>query len=209
VATQLEIVNKALARLGIKKPLTALTDDRAEATQASNFWTPTVKELLELFDWPWAAKYAVLSESTTALSTDVWGYTYDLPADCVAARLIYTGTRVPNSEERIPYDLEWNDDDSITSLRCDVAPVADESPLLRYTVDFSSSANAAKFPPLFADAVAWTIARELAVPLEVDARLAEITMVKADLALSRAIAASLRQRQEDGSPDGSTASSRL
>jgi len=70
MATQIQIVNRALSRLGIKKQLTALTGTTVEEEQATLFWAPTVENLLESFDhWGFAHRLSELSTFPVTAST--------------------------------------------------------------------------------------------------------------------------------------------
>lgn len=107
-SAQIDIVNRALAQLGIKKLLTTINDaGRVEADMARLFWAECVETLLQSFPWPFARRFATpLVQVVAAYDTTRWGFSYALPTDALAIRSIWTGGRTPRSDERVPFALE-------------------------------------------------------------------------------------------------------
>src|SRR5205823_5041731 len=60
--------------------------------------------LLEMLDWPFARRHAVLAALT--LTRTGWAYVYSLPGDCLAPRRLATGIRPEPVDARIPFDIE-------------------------------------------------------------------------------------------------------
>lgn len=81
MASQTEIVNMALHKLGANR-VTAITDDSKEARTATDVWGPCRDSVLQDHLWNFATRRATLAQ----LSSDPdWGYDYQfqLPTDCL------------------------------------------------------------------------------------------------------------------------------
>ena len=77
--TNVEIVNDALARLGVS-PINALADATKQAQFANRFYNQTLDEVLAARQWPFATKRATLTVITPKPTAE-WAYGYTLPAD--------------------------------------------------------------------------------------------------------------------------------
>lgn len=185
-----EICNLALLRIGAKVYLTALTDVRPEAQACAIIYPQHRDALLELFDWPFAARRAKLTATATARTG--WAYAYALPGDCVAPRMLNPGRSVVASM-RDRFEVEANDALSGRLILTDA-----KEPELLYTALVTSPPA---FSPLFTDALAWRIAAELVMALPVKPEVAVRAMQQAQLAEQRAAAAALSQRLPDPPPD--------
>lgn len=77
--TNVEIVNDALARLGVS-PINALSDTTKQAQFANRFYNQTLDEVLASRQWPFATKRVTLT-AITPKPTAEWGFGYNLPSD--------------------------------------------------------------------------------------------------------------------------------
>lgn len=78
-ASETDIVNDALARLGVS-PIMSLTDATKQAQFANRFYDQTRDEVLAGHPWNFATRRAVLAQISTAPDFE-WLYAYQLPSD--------------------------------------------------------------------------------------------------------------------------------
>jgi len=150
--------------LGIRGALIDdLTADQHEEAEVFSAIFENVRDAcLAAFPWPFATlrkPLAQIAESQEP-ARDGWLYVYALPEDCLQEREIWeTGTdpRFLRSDQRQPFAIEKASADDSRVLLCDLPSVT-----LRYTTHFS---DAARFHPVFADALAWLLAAEAASAL--------------------------------------------
>lgn len=189
--TAAQLCNIALARVGQRQFIDNLDENNAQAKLCKTLYAPARDTVLESFAWQFAARRATLA-LLAAVTRDGWTYAYDLPSDCLAPREIYAGTRNPAGEQRIP----WSVEDDPTYGRIVLTDQAEA--VLSYT---RAMETVALFPPLFIEALAWKLASDLALSLPVKPAVFPMTKREYEIALSRAIAAQLNQRQADAALD--------
>jgi hypothetical protein len=98
---------------------------------------------------------------------------YRLPSDCLMPRAILPDAHVRRHRERIPFAVASDDGGPVL--------VTDkEAATLTYTRRLIDPIH---WPTWFHDLLAWTLAKELAMPLAVDPRLVDAVERKADKAL--------------------------
>lgn len=203
-AAQLGICNAALLHLA-NKAIRSLTDASEAAAACLLFYDQVRDEVLREFRWPFATRFAALTlvggTSTVPVTTE-WGYSYRLPADCLAPRRILSGTRRETRDDRVPFDTA--SDDSGGLLYTDQPPVDATSttpqlPQLEYTALVAE----ARFPSDFTQALSLKLAFYVAPaltggdPQKLGARAGQI--YEAMLARSEYNAA--LERQRDPEPD--------
>lgn len=193
MATQVGICNLALGRIGSRKPLASLEENRPEAQQCAAIWDTVVETALGSAWWTFATGRAVLAQSATETERPGWEYVYALPSDCVQVRGLWAGVRTPAPHMRTPFAVEANDAGDGKVLLTD-----DAEAQLTYTRRLTT---VPLYPPLFTDALAWMLASELALSLPVKPDLSRNAFQRAELALARAAAAALREGQEDAPPE--------
>lgn len=201
-----QICNRALLRVGQRQ----LIGDLAEATtpaQACNaLYSMAVDEVLAEIPWRWATLRAALALLGTNSPLN-WAYIYALPSDCLTARYILDGTLLstpfssagfdtlqtaPGREGRVPFALKYN------AISGPVLLTDQENAGLVYVARVTVVPH---FPPLFADALAWKLAAELALALPVKPQVGIAMMQSYQQALARAAAADANQGQADVPPD--------
>lgn len=182
------ICNIALLRIGVTDTIDALTDASDEAKACTVLYAQARDTLLQSFRWPFAQRRATLA-LLASVEVEGWGYAYALPADFLAARSVWGGSRTGTP---VPYALEH----SATSGRMLLTDMPDAE--LHYTAQVTA---VGVFPPLFVDALVWALAQDLAMALPVK----EGAQVRAkqgyELALSRAMAAALNEQVADEAPE--------
>ena len=189
--TEAQVANLALAFVGHAAPITSLADNTAAARACNSIYAPARDALLERYNWKFARKHVVLA-LLSGVERTAWAYCYELPADCLAPRALWSGTRTPRVDERIPFDWEAGD----TGASILVTDQADAE--LEYT---AKETTVAKFTPGFVKALAWAMAVELALVLPVKPALALRLDDKAKMALAQAVAAMEGTARKDAAPD--------
>jgi hypothetical protein len=189
MATTIQIVNKALVRIGVRQFIDDLDEATAAAEIASVLFEPTRDEVLESNRWRFATQRSFLAVIEDAERTG-WTYAYGLPTDCLSARYLAepNGHRTPTAAQRIPFTVELNEDGDGKILLTDQVDAE-----LVYTARVESSTL---FPPLFCDALAWKLASEFAMALPVKEGLSDRALRMYELTLTRAAASSFEQSEE-------------
>ncbi len=185
--TEAEICNVALSRVGNRQYIDSLIEDTAEAQVCAMLYPGARDTMLASYPWPWAQRRLTLA-ALVGVTRAGWDYAFALPADLVTARAISTETRNPLADSRVPYSIE---SDSTVGR---ILLVDEEAPELVYT---SKITSVALWPALFADAVQWRLAMELALAWPDKASLAALMGQQAERAMARAIASEMRQSQDD------------
>lgn len=187
--SEVQIVNMALARIGVLKPITALTENSTEAIAAKLFYEHIRDDLLTRWPWPWATRRASLAQLSGVIDTtvDAYQYAYSLPADCLRVRSVWYGDRNPSGRAKAEYELRLNGD--VAVLLCDLDTV-----VLVYTARVT---DPNQWHSAFTDALAWTLADELSRSLESGRDVSR----QAEMARQRAAAVALASVQQDPMPD--------
>lgn len=139
------ICNSALAKVG-KQAITSLSDTTISAALCNQLYNVKRRELLRSHPWKFALKRQTLSASTV---DPVWGltYAYPLPSDCL---------RVLDVEDN---DVEWRVEQHESAL----AVITDNASCkILFIQDVE---NTSLFDANFDEALALSIAMDLAIPL--------------------------------------------
>lgn len=148
----IEICNQALGNLGTKSAIQALNEASTEAKECLRWYDPSRKSTLERFDWGFARRRAALALHTVD-APDTWGYRYQWPATCIAARYIPD----PGDDDvKVPFRQE-NASDGSRSLLTNLG-----SATLIYTFD---ATDPNLFTPTFVDALSFLMAFRMAPKL--------------------------------------------
>lgn len=214
--TEAELCNLALSRVGSRVILNSLDESNVEARTCKVHYPTTRNALLELYAWPFAEREAYLSAISGATRFG-WGFVYALPADCLAPRYIFTGSRNPfpaspiapawpgttavPAQGRVPFSIaDGNADATGRILKTDATPC----PLV-YTAKITS---VALFSDTFVEALSWWLASELfgALPIKPQTALTAAQMFQRAQYIAQASAA--RQQTEAQPPPSSFVSGR-
>jgi hypothetical protein len=150
MASEIEIINLALARLGDDATVASISppEGSAQAEHAQRFYPIARDSMLEMHAWAFACKRVSIALQTVD-SWD-WDYAYARPADAIRILSILAyGASSDDATEN--FDLEGD------TILTDV-----ELATCRYVARITDSA---KFPPLFVDSLAWLLASYLAGPV--------------------------------------------
>jgi hypothetical protein len=172
MATDLEVVNEALVKIGAS-PIASLQDVGAQATAARVAYSTVVGTLLAQTPWYWALKRVQLPEVSLADGEfdefDQFDHIYQLPSDLV--RSIGLASCEPFALIRDKLHTDDND------------------PVLVYVF----RAEVTRWPDYFRDLVVKTLAGELAISVTDSSNRANLWLSRADVARPRAMAIDAQQ----------------
>ena len=180
MASEVDIVNLALANLGDNATVTSLypPEGSAQSEHAARFYPIARDTLLEMHTWAFTTRRATLN--LLSITVPQWDYVYAVPNNwigCIAIlppdsnsdyssiyspvdTLGYTANNVPlvQGGQYIPqpYQVESADDGS------DIILTNQENAVLRYSV---SVTDTTKFTAMFTMTLAWHLASMLAGPI--------------------------------------------
>ena len=184
MATQVDVCNWALARIAVTRTISALDETSQEASTCSLWLDQIIDLVLRDHPWPFARRDVVLA-LVEEQPTPEWLFSYRMPADCLRVRRIIDGKR-PNLPT---YPMQIAGDDAGSLIYCDAEDAA-----LSYTARVT---DASRWPPDFADALAWRLAAEIAGPLAQSAAIADRAMRGYYAAVSKALSTALSEEQPD------------
>lgn len=154
--TEVLIANMALGRIGQSVAIESLTESTTAARVCNTYYVPSRDFVLRAFNWPFARETFTLNQLGED-PTDDWAYYYQVPADCIKARKIVSGTR------RNPAGPKFHIAESAAGK---VLYTDEGSPVvLEYT---KLMTDPTYFDADFASALAWRLASEIALPLTRD-----------------------------------------
>jgi len=149
------LCNIALGHIG-KPTISDLMEASEEARQCNLHYALTRDTMLQGYPWLFAKKTIVLAQVTNVWE-ERWGYSYTRPSDCLKVRRIVP--EIDRDEETHP--IAYSVGEGL--IFCDSSPAK-----LEYTKRFE---DAAKFPPLFQEALTWALASKVCMPLTKDQSL--------------------------------------
>lgn len=190
------ICNVALLRVGVTATIDAITDDTTEARACLALYQHNRDRLLSEAPWRFATRRSDLSV-LQGVERSGWEYAYALPSDLLLAREIWCGIRAPQVQGRLPFVVE-GDATHGQILLCDVEATAEEPLELLYT---ARVAEPGRYPAHFSEALAWSMASDLAMALAVKEPLSARARQMYEASLSRAMAIELGHVEADLPPD--------
>ncbi|MDB4033633.1 hypothetical protein N9468_04615 [Flavobacteriaceae bacterium] len=185
MASQLEIYNKALSRIGAGR-VRVETEKSQARIECDSAWVELHEGVLRAHDWNFARHtIAGVALSGTPLQTR-WAYEHKYPSNCMFVRYIYTDTPDDPHEHEIALST---DDPTVKAIYSNV-----ESPLIVYTrrVDHTYM-----WDPSFTNAVAWKLASEIAIPLTQSEKRAQLALQGYFAAIQVARAENIREGKWD------------
>jgi hypothetical protein len=158
MASEIEIVNLALAHLGDKATVSSLSppEGSAQAEHGARFYPQARDVLLEKHNWRFATKRVSMADAS--LVTDVpssWTYAYALPSSFIRMISVLPPEGGDDSETQ-PYEIE------MSTGGAGVVYTNQEDAVARYIYRVTDTT---KFSPLFVDALSWLLASYLAGPV--------------------------------------------
>lgn len=187
-----DICNMALGRLGISTFIANLETERSnEANVCRVFYETARDRVLEDFPWGFAKRIADLQDIGTPPAG--WLYRYRYPNDCLFAREILTSAGRPST----PITFEKIEDEANGGL---AICTDEEEAQLAYTARIT---NTMLFSTLFIDALAWSLASDIAGPLSATPKMAESAANAYASTLLKAGARDMNEGQESLTPSDS------
>lgn len=171
MASQVDIINLALGKLGQSVKIAAISDRTKEAHVFGGLWDAMRDEVLAARNWRWAcaSQAAALASEDPDLG---WRYRYSLPNDCITLIAVtdenglrtarrpsmYCDTDyVKRQWGRGAFDFEQSLGDIGTTVNTDVEQA--------YFIYIRRVIDTGRFPPMFVNALAWRLAAEAAPPI--------------------------------------------
>ena len=186
----LSTCNLALGELRTA-PIVDIAEDTLEARECARYYPQCLRTLLERHDWAFANRRASLAELAYNDRAAEWAHAYVLPAGCATPLRLVTadgGTSDFIVENRTLYTQLGN-------------------AVLEYAV---SDVTDSEMPGLFIDALAYSLAARLAVPIRDSREMKGQLLQQAEIAFQRAVAEDRnRQPQRDAFSEDAVALVRL
>lgn len=182
-----EVCNLALSRIGrgASRPLVSINDESEAARACKRVFAPLLRSLLREYSWPFAMRTVALAPSSSAVPG--WTYVYAMPTDALNILAITGGDCDPWLDparyDRRGFRLIG------TLIACHESPA-----YAWYTADVTDPVDG---DALFADALAWRLAAELALALKAEPNLHQVAMQNWQMALSKALAAVGNEGRDD------------
>jgi hypothetical protein len=140
--TEVGIVNSALVKIGADT-ISSLSEDKKSARLANTIFQTARDEVMASHPWNFAVKRITLYPNSTTPDSE-YAYTYDLPADVLRVIDSYT--------DDVEYTVEANrtilSDDTTVSIKY-----------------IYKNTDTSTWTPLFAEVLAWRLARDLSYAL--------------------------------------------
>jgi hypothetical protein len=189
--SDIEICNVALSRVAQTQPIVSFTEHSKAAELCGVFYAPLRELVLTDFPWPFAESIVTLADMGSPAPG--WAYRYRYPADCLKIReIIQPGQRRSlTADLQIPYKIGYDSGGRVVHTDQPEAGV-------RFTFRVEDPTF---FDALFADALAWRIGADLALPLSSKPDLQQFCQQQYQLALTRAQGAAFEESQDDPEPE--------
>ena len=152
MASEVGICNQALAHLGSRNFIAALTEGSNEAKQCAQHYDEARRSALEAVNWAFAGRRAALAESGETVAP--WLFSYAPPSRLIRIRQI-----VPqhDGDDPVPYTRNVNEAGTVSHILCDI-----ENAYIDYTFDVEATGL---YPPGFVDLFAASLAQRIAMPI--------------------------------------------
>lgn len=195
MATQTDIVNIGLRRIGANRISNLSSDSTKEAVAARDLFDEARRDVLSQHNWNFAIKRASLTASATA-PTYGWDYAYPIPENFIRMISVHP---IDSDSASVPYKLEFQSSDDRVLL-------TDSSTIyIRYVFD-QQDMNLA--PASFVDTLAWRLARDLAGAMSKSTAAAELAARAYERTLSKAKFSDAYEDYPENLPDGTWVTSR-
>lgn len=152
--SQIDIWNLALAHLGDRATVVDPNERSRQAELCKMFYPMTRRSALEVHDWGFATRAAVLAPSSYDPAVLGWSYAFTGPTN--ALKLVSVGHALRGRITKVDYQ-HLSDDNGDPLLLCEL-----QTPMCLYLVDVE---DVNRWSPLFTEAVIWLLASRLAGPL--------------------------------------------
>lgn len=178
MASEVDIVNLALARLGETPNISSINppEGSAHAEKAARFYTMARDRCVESHNWNFATKRVLLAGLPNPASP--WKYAYAIPNDILRPISVKSPLSVVGSLRDFPLtgnlsNFDMPDDDlSVADYIIEGQTLLTNAPdaTLRYV---ARSTDTTKWSPHFVDAVVWALAADLSGAIVQDAKMTQ------------------------------------
>jgi hypothetical protein len=191
MSSDIEICNLALSRVAVTQAIASFTERSKEAEQCRVLYSHLRELVLQEFPWPFAESIVALA--SLGSPAPGWAFRYRYPADCLKIRnIVQPGfRRALNSDMEIPYQIGYDAGGRV--IHTDQPEAA-----CRFTFKVEDSTF---FDPQFADALAWRLAMDLALPLASKPDLQQFAAQQYQMALTLAEGSAFQESQSDPEPE--------
>ena len=191
MSSDVEICNMALSRVAHTQPIVSFTEKSKAAELCRVFYAPLRELVLQAFPWPFAE--SVVALASLGNPAPGWAYRYRYPADCLQVRdIVQPGFRRSlTSDLQIPYTIGYDAGGRV--IHTDQPEAA-----CRFTFKVEDSTF---FDPQFADALAWRLAMDLALPLSSKPDLQQFAAEQYQVALTIAEGSAFEESRDDPEPE--------
>ncbi|WP_339053862.1 hypothetical protein [Arsenophonus endosymbiont of Crataerina pallida] len=187
MASEIEICNLALSRVGNSRFINSFREKSKEAEQCSLHYPHCRDTVLTDFPWNFALKRIALADSGN--SPPEWRYAYSYPNDCMKAiAIIRPGEKYSRPDQAINFQVGSDEAGTSKLIYCD-QPKA----WLHYVAKVT---DVNMFDAIFIDALAWRLSAELARSLASNANIGNESFQLYQLAIENAAAHSLSESSE-------------
>jgi hypothetical protein len=207
MASEVEICNRALSRIGVSELIEDLLDPTVAANACNQHYASCRDEALEDFAWNFAQEVVPLA-LVSGVTVPGYAYVYRYPTNCLKARVV-----TDESGQRLPAQVCRSDIwefDYLThraAFRVMSDPVTDGARIIvtdmadAYLWFTKRVTDPNQFTALFRSALAWKIAPEIALLMRADARLSQNAAQQYRIEVSLAQASSLNEEVHDPQPE--------
>ncbi len=186
MASDVDICNLALLRLGTRSSIASLSEGSTEANACAMAYPIIRDDVLCQHPWGFATRRNALAELGKAPLP--WWHRYAYPTDCLKARTIL---RAPGDRMLVRFEVSGDQDESGNPMR--VILTNRGGAVLIYTAAITT---AALFDAPFIEALAWMMAAELAIALTGDKGIAQACAQTGAAALANAKARDANESPE-------------
>lgn len=173
--SQVDICNKALGNIGISQFMNSMDEQSNEALVCNRFYNVALDRVLAEYPWRFATKTVALADVGTP--PDRWAYRYRYPSDCI--QVLYV------DNEETAYEVIADTDNDALAI-CSDAVEAEVTYVARVT-------QTRLYSPLFVDALAWSLAIDIAAPLAANPGIINTLDRAYHTAVSKAAARSMNE----------------
>jgi len=191
MASDIQICNVALSRVAHTQPIVSFTEKSKAAELCAVFYT-TLRDLV-LADFPWPFAESIVNLADIGSPAPGWAYRYRYPANCLKVReIIQPGQRRSlTADLQPPFKIGYDAGGRVIHTDQPEAGV-------RFTFRVEDSTF---FDPLFADALAWRLAMDLALPLSSKPDLQAFATQQFQLSMTKAEGSAFEESQDDPEPE--------
>jgi hypothetical protein len=178
----LRVCNLALGELRAPQ-IIDIAEETAEARECSRYYPQCLSLLLERFDWSFATRIQSLAQYSSHQRSNEWLYAYALPTDCGTPKRLMPSD-LPSYGYYHPSDRPLLERQGFI-VEAGILYANVPNAVLEYS---AKSIPETDMPAVFVDALAYSLASRLAVPLRDSRELKGELLKQAELSTQRAMA---------------------